>query len=99
MKCPNHNEKGQFNISVMKTELLSKLKYKCKNCLKEVIQPDIKTHLEENCKKAYIEDENSLAKINSEKKKLILLSNKEMIEKLNSSLTSKINFIIQYFVK
>ena len=100
MKCPNHNEKGQFNISIMKSEMLSKLKYKCKNCLKEVIQSDIKTHLEENCKKAYIEDGNSLAKINSEKRTLIRLSNEEMKDKkVNTSLTSKINFIIQYFAK
>ena len=90
MKCPNHNEKGQFNISIMKSEMLSKLKY-----MKEVYQSDIKTHLEENCKKAYIEDGNSLVKINSEKKTLIRLSNEEMKDKkVNASLTSEINFII-----
>ena len=95
MKCPNHNEKGQFNISIMKSEMLSNLKYKCKNCLKEVYQSDIKTHLEENCKKAYSEDGNSLGKINSEKKTLISLSYEEMKDKKeNASLTSKINFII-----
>ena len=63
--------------------------------MKEVIQSNIKTHLEENCKKAYIEDENSLMKINLEKKTLIKLSIGEMKnKKVNSSLTSKINFII-----
>jgi len=92
-KCPNDNKESEFKHSIMINEMLSKLKYKCKNCKKEIFQSDIKAHLEEKCE--YIEDEHekSLSEIIQTKKELIKLSPQEMEnKKVDTSFTSKYNF-------
>ena len=88
--CPNDKEESQFIHSVFAEDMLSKLKYKCKNCLKEVIQSDIKAHLEENCEHIEERKEKSLAEIIKTKKQIIKLSKEQMInKKIDKSLTSK----------
>ena len=92
-KCPNDNKESEFKHSIMINEMLSKLKYKCKNCKKEIFQSDIKAHLEEKCE--YIEDEHekSLSEIIQTKKELIKLSPQEMEnKKVDNIFTSKYNF-------
>ena len=89
-KCPNDNEESEFNLDKMKNELLSKLKYKCKNCKKEVTQDDIKEHLEGKCKPTEVGHEKTLAQEIQNKKKLIKLSFEEVLNKEISKLTSKI---------
>ena len=79
--CPNDKKESQFVHCVMKNEMLSKLKYKCKNCLKEVAQNDINAHLEENCEKKETERRKTLAEEIKTKKKLIKLTPKEMENK------------------
>ena len=69
-KCPNDNKESEFKHSIMINEMLSKLKYKCKNCKKEVIKDEIKSHLEENCKYVELEREKTLAEIIKTKKEL-----------------------------
>ena len=77
--------------------MLSNLKYKCKNCLKEVIQSDINAHLEENCEHVEIERKKTLAEELKTKKQLIKLSSKEMDNMTASNtFTSKIYFLIYY---
>ena len=89
-KCPNEKIEGQFTHSILNENMLSKLKYKCKNCLKEVIQSDIKAHLEENCEHIEERKEKSLAEIIKTKKQIIKLSKEQMInKKIDKSLTSK----------
>ena len=95
--CPNDKEETQFIHSVFADGMLSNLKYKCKNCLKEVIQSDINAHLEENCEHVEIERKKTLAEELKTKKQLIKLSSKEMENKTASNtFTSKINFLIYY---
>ena len=76
-KCPNDNEESEFNLDRMKDELLSKLKYKCKNCKEEVIQSNIKAHLESNCEKKE-ERTRTLGEIYQKKKELVKLTPAEM---------------------
>ena len=93
-KCPNDNEESEFTLNKMKNELLSKLKYKCKNCQKEVTQDDIKEHLEGKCKPSEVEREKTLAEEIKNRKQLIKLSEKEVPNKeISNKLTSKIYFI------
>ena len=89
--CPNENKESKFISSITKKELLSKLKYRCKNCLKEVNQPDINSHLELNCEHNEIkEKEKTLAEVIHRKKELIKLSKEEMINKeIDNKITSK----------
>ena len=95
--CPNDKEETQFIHSVFADGMLSNLKYKCKNCLKEVIQSDINAHLEENCEHVEIERKKTLAEELKTKKQLIKLSSKEMENKTASNtFTSKIYFLIYY---
>ena len=97
-KCLNHEEEVQFKHSIMKSEMLSKLKYKCKNCKKEVIQDEIKAHLEDNCQYIEEEKEKTLAEIIQTKKELIKLSREEMKNKIvDNSFASNIFFIIKIF--
>ena len=92
-KCPNDNKESEFKHSIMINEMLSKLKYKCKNCKKEIIQSDIKSHLEEKCKYVEFEHEKSLSEIIQTKKELIKLSPQEMEnKKVDNSFTSKLRF-------
>ena len=95
--CPNDKEETQFIHSVFADGMLSNLKCKCKNCLKEVIQSDINAHLEENCEHVEIERKKTLAEELKTKKQLIKLSSKEMENKTASNtFTSKIYFLIYY---
>ena len=92
-KCPNDNKDSEFKHSVMINEMLSKLKYKCKNCKKEILQSDIKSHLETNCKHAEIEHKKTLADEIHTEKKLIKLPKDEMKnKKVDNLLTSKTYF-------
>ena len=96
-KCLNHEEEVQFKHSIMKSEMLSKLKYKCKNCFKEVIQSDIKAHLQDNCEHVEIERKKTLAEEIKTKKGLIKLSSEEMNnKKIDKTLTSKNNFLNKF---
>ena len=92
-KCPKENIETEFKHSIIKSEMLSKLKYKCKNCKKEVIKDEIKSHLEENCKYVELEREKTLAEIIKTKKELIKLSKEEMAnKKVDNSFTSNLIF-------
>lgn len=74
--CPNCKN-NKFSKSILKNELLSKIKYKCKNCKEEVENDNIKAHLESNCEKKE-DKEKTLAEEYKTKKALIKLSPKEM---------------------
>ena len=77
--CPAEKKEAKFSPGINSNALISKLKYKCKNCLKEVAQSDIKTHLNENCKRSKkIEREKTLAEMIKVKKELIKLSRKDV---------------------
>ena len=75
--CPKNCKKIKFSKSISKNELLSKLKYKCKNCQEEVIQSNIKAHLESNCEKKE-EKVKTLSETFLQKKALVKLTPKEM---------------------
>ena len=95
--CPNDKEETQIVHSVLADGMLSKLKYKCKNCFKEVIQSDINAHLEENCRHVEIEHKKTLAEEIKTKKGLIKLSSEEMNnKKIDKTLTSKNNFLNKF---
>ena len=89
--CPNEKKKRTFNLSKNKNELVSKIKYRCKNCLEVVIQKDIKAHLKENCEhNEEIKREKTLAEIINNKKKLIKLNKEEtLFKEISYTLTSK----------
>ena len=95
-KCPNDNKNVKFSHCIQKNDLLSKLKYKCKNCNKEVIQTDIQSHLKTNCKpNDEIGKEKSLIEEIQSKKGLIKISKEEMKnKKADKTLTGK-----KYFIK
>ncbi len=76
--CPNNCKNNKFSKSILKNELLSKIKYKCKNCKEEVEKNNIKAHLELNCQKKDDKKEKTLAQIFQTKKTLTKLSPKEM---------------------
>ena len=81
-KCPKDGKESVFIKSISKKDLLSKLKYKCKNCSKIVFQTDINAHLEKNCDNdEREEDEKTLSEIIKTKKQLIKLSQKEIKNK------------------
>ena len=94
-RCPNDSKNTKFSHCIQKNDLLSKLKYRCKNCLKEVVQTDIQSHLKSNCKtNTEMERERTLSEIIQTKKELIKLSKKEMEnKKIDKTLTGKIFFI------
>ena len=94
-RCPNDNKNTKFSHCIQKNDLLSKLKYRCKNCLKEVVQTDIQFHLKSNCKtNTEMERERTLSEIIQTKKELIKLSKKEMEnKKIDKTLTGKKFFI------
>jgi len=95
-RCPNDNKNTKFTHCIQKNDLLSKLKYRCKNCLKEVAQTDIQSHLKSNCKaNTHIERQKTLSEMIQTKKELIKLSKKEMEnKKIDKTLTGK-----KYFIK
>ena len=75
--CPNNCKNITFIKSIVKNEMLSKILYKCKNCSKEVMQNDIKSHLESNCS-PQSERTKTLSEIYQTKKEIIRLSPQEM---------------------
>ena len=84
-KCPKNCVNNKLSKCVSKNEMLSKIKYKCKNCLEEVSQIDIKAHLNLNCEhKKECQRTQSLSEIYYEQKKLNKLSPKIM-EKYNKN--------------
>ena len=91
-RCPYEKTDTTFIPCLQKNELLSKIKYRCKNCKKEVIQTDIKAHLESNCEhNEKMEREKTLAEIIQTKKSMIKLSKEDMLfKKADIVITSKI---------
>ena len=89
--CPKEKKRSTFSLSKNKNELVSKIKYRCKNCLEVVIQKDIKAHLKENCEhNEEIKREKTLAEIINNKKKLIKLNKEEtLFKEISYTLTSK----------
>ena len=80
--CPGNKKNVKFVKCIQKANFLSKLKYKCKNCLKEIYQIDIPAHLEENCERTEKADkEKTLAEIIYSKKELIKLTKIQMKNK------------------
>jgi hypothetical protein len=49
-KCPNRCVEPNYQISVGKNDILSKLKFKCKKCSNTVYYDDMKKHIDSNCK-------------------------------------------------
>ena len=49
--CPNNCENPQYVKSIGVINILSKLKYECQNCGKQIKSEDIKSHLDSNCVK------------------------------------------------
>ena len=94
-KCPNEENEREFKPCILKDNMLSKLKYKCNNCNKEVQKNEIKAHLEENCETNEDKREKTLSELMKSKKQLIKLSSKEMKnKKIDYHLTSKYIFLI-----
>ena len=89
--CPKEKKRSTFSLSKNKNELVSKIKYRCKNCLEEVIQSDIKAHLTKSCEhNEVIKKRKTLAEIIKDKKELIKLSEKEINEKdIDNVITGK----------
>lgn len=78
-KCSKNNIEFKENLS--KKQLLSTLTYKCKNCLEEVLQKNINSHLKLNCEyKEKREAEKTLKEIYTTKKELKRLT-QEQVEK------------------
>ena len=99
-KCPNEEIESEFKPYILKENMLSKLKYKCNNCNKEVQKNEIKAHLEENCETNEDKREKTLSELMKSKKQLIKLSSKEMQnKKIDYHLTSKYIFLINLFYK
>ena len=97
-KCPNDNKESEFKHSIMINEMLSKLKYKCKNCKKEIFQSDIKAHLENNCEHVEVERKKTLSEeIHTEKKLIKLTKEKMENKKVDISFTSK-TFLLNKFI-
>lgn len=88
--CPNGCKNSKIKECTSKSELLSKIKYKCKNCSEIVKGKNIKSHLELNCTPNIIK-ERKLSEIYQTKKKLkkISLRNYDNV----SSFTSKKKYI------
>ena len=81
--CPENKIKTKFSPDVNSNRLISNLKYRCRNCLEIVVQSDIKTHLESNCRKAErVKKEKTLSEIIQTKKELIKLSLNEVKNKI-----------------
>ena len=81
--CPENKIQTKFSPDVNSNRLISNLKYRCRNCLEIVVQSDIKTHLESNCRKAErVIKEKTLSEIIQTKKELIKLSLNEVKNKI-----------------
>ena len=81
--CPENKIQTKFSPDVNSNRLISNLKYRCRNCLEIVVQSDIKTHLESNCRKAErVKKEKTLSEIINKKKELIKLSLNEVKNKI-----------------
>ena len=99
-KCPNDNKKTKFKFSKDRNEILSRLKYKCKNCSEIVAQSDIDKHLKENCNHKEIRREKTLAEIIKSRKELIKIPREDIPTKeVSYSLTSKNKFYNNNFFK
>ena len=85
-KCINNKSKCEkcsqdniiFKENIAKKQILSNLTYKCKNCLEEIIQKDINSHLQLNCEYKEKEIRKTLHEIYTTKKTLRKLSSKEV---------------------
>ena len=87
--CPNGCQDSQLLKCVTKNELLSQLKYKCKNCCEEITRNNLNSHLESNCTHKM---ERKLSEILQTKKTLKKLQHYDKDQNL-PSFTSKINNI------
>jgi len=79
--CPNKDncKSNKFVKSINKNELISKIKYKCKNCSEEVMRCNINSHLESDCEPKLQQSQTLLEQYQT-KKRLVKLSSKEMGE-------------------
>ena len=78
-KCPNNCKINKFSKDQTKEVLLTRIKYKCKNCSEEIFQNEIPAHLESNCE--YKEDKSihkSLSEIFTTKKELTKIPLQEL---------------------
>ena len=90
-RCPKDEKETQFKHCIMISDLISKLKYECKNCKKEVTHDEIKAHLEENCKSVEVEKRKTLAEIITTKRELIKIPKEKMVDKkVDNSFTSNL---------
>lgn len=85
-KCENcSKENAQYKESISKNQLLSSLKYKCRNCLEEVNRKDIEEHLKSNCQNNREEKKKTLHEQYTSKKELKRFSAKELEKKLDKN--------------
>lgn len=75
-KCPKNCEHPNYKPSKDKLALLSMIKYKCKNCKREIKYNDVESHLKLGCGKK--QEEDRLCDIIYKKKKLKKLTNDEI---------------------
>ena len=74
-ECPNNCLNSKFSKSISKNELLSKIKFKCKNCEEDILQSDINVHLESNCH----------PKVKNKRKKTLIKLSKEEMKDINKN--------------
>ena len=74
--CPNNCENPKYEKHLFTIDMLSKLKYECQNCGKQIKSQDIKSHLDSNCAKISNLPK-TLAEEFKTKKKLLKLTSEE----------------------
>ena len=77
--CPNNCENPQYVKNKSVIDILSKLKYECQNCGKQIKSEDIKSHLDSNCVKISNKPK-TLAEEFKTKKTLRKLTTEEILE-------------------
>ena len=55
-KCPNRCVNPNYQKSIGKNDILSKLKFKCKKCGNKAYYDDIKIHIDSNCTEKIIKE-------------------------------------------
>ena len=77
--CPNGCKNPNYLKNMSVTDILSKIKYECQNCGKQIKSEDIKSHLDSNCVKISNKPK-TLAEEFKTKKTLRLLKSEEVEE-------------------
>ena len=75
-KCPKNCENPDYQPNKDKLAILSMIKFKCKNCKREIKYNDVESHLKLGCGKK--QEEDRLCNIIYKKKKLKKLTNDEI---------------------